>query len=223
MTGIDHRPHPARTSSPTLADLSPQKKTIRVHGQRMAYVETGRGDPIVFLHGNPTSSYLWRNIIPFVADQGRCLAPDLIGMGDSDKLSNTGPGSYTFTQHRYYLDAWFDTLLDTVAGPGTGKVTLVVHDWGSALGFDWAARHPDRIAGMACPSKPSPVTPGSSLKIFIHRSFSFTSSGCGPMPGNSMSSTGSCAERWEPGITRSGPLSGVNAVMHHIAASQAGC
>jgi haloalkane dehalogenase len=109
----------------------------------MAYVEVGEGDPIVFLHGNPTSSYLWRNVIPHLEGLGRCIAPDLIGMGDSAKLPNSGPGSYTFVEHRRYLDALFDAL-------GVHeRVTLVVHDWGSALGFDWANRHRDAVQGIA--------------------------------------------------------------------------
>jgi haloalkane dehalogenase len=120
-----------------------QKKRQLVLGQEMAYVEVGNGDPIVFLHGNPTSSYLWRNIIPYLEDLGRCIAPDLIGMGNSDKLPNSGPNSYTFIEHRSFLDALFDAL-------GVNeRVTFVVHDWGSALGFDWAYRHPDAVKGIA--------------------------------------------------------------------------
>jgi haloalkane dehalogenase len=109
----------------------------------MAYVETGAGDPIVLLHGNPTSSYLWRNVIPHLAGLGRCIAPDLIGMGDSDKLPDSGPRSYTFVEHRRYLDA----LLENLAV--RERVTFVVHDWGSALGFDWANRHRDAVKGIA--------------------------------------------------------------------------
>jgi haloalkane dehalogenase len=120
-----------------------QKKRQQVLGQEMAYMEVGQGDPIVFLHGNPTSSYLWRNIIPHVQELGRCIAPDLIGMGDSDKLPNSGSESYTFVEHRRYLDA----LLEAI-GVRT-RVTLVGHDWGSALGFDWAYRHPDAVRGIA--------------------------------------------------------------------------
>ena len=109
----------------------------------MAYVDVGAGDSIVFLHGNPTSSYLWRNIIPHMQELGRCIAPDLIGMGDSEKLSDSGPGSYTFVEHRRYLDALLEML-------GVyRRVTLVVHDWGSALGFDWANRHRDAVRGIA--------------------------------------------------------------------------
>jgi haloalkane dehalogenase len=95
------------------------------------------------LHGNPTSSYLWRNVIPHLAPLGRCIAPDLIGMGDSDKLEASGPGRYRFVEHREYLDG----LLAAVGA--SARVTLVVHDWGSALGFDWAARHPDAVQGIA--------------------------------------------------------------------------
>ncbi|HCB34051.1 MAG TPA: haloalkane dehalogenase [Acidimicrobiaceae bacterium] len=109
----------------------------------MAYHESGTGDPVVFLHGNPTSSYLWRNIVPHVADGARAIAPDLIGHGDSDKLDDTGPGSYTFVEHREYLDGLLEQL------DLGDHVSFVVHDWGSALGFDWANRHRDRVAGIA--------------------------------------------------------------------------
>jgi len=109
----------------------------------MAYVEEGQGDPIVFLHGNPTSSYLWRNIIPYAKEFGRCIAPDLFGMGDSDKLENSGPDSYRFDEHRAYLDELLTTL------DVTQDVILVVHDWGSVLGFDWANRHRNAIKGIA--------------------------------------------------------------------------
>ncbi|MFQ5623236.1 MAG: haloalkane dehalogenase [Paracoccaceae bacterium] len=121
----------------------PEKKFVTVNGRRMAYAEMGEGDPIVFQHGNPTSSYLWRNIMPNLAPLGRCIAVDLIGMGDSDKLPASGPGSYTFIEHRSYLDAAWEAL-----GVKANTV-LVVHDWGSALGFDWAARHPRRVQGIA--------------------------------------------------------------------------
>ncbi len=118
------------------------KKTIEVLGKTMAYVEMGEGDPIVFQHGNPTSSYLWRNIMPHLADQGRCIAIDLIGMGDSDKLDDPGPDSYTFTEHREYFDAAL------IALGVTDNVTLVIHDWGSALGFDWANRNREKVKGI---------------------------------------------------------------------------
>jgi haloalkane dehalogenase len=119
------------------------KRLVTVHGKRMAVHEAGSGPAAVFLHGNPTSSYLWRDVIPHVADRARCIAPDLIGQGDSDKLDDPGPGSYAFLEHRRFLDG----LLDQVVPEG--PVTLVVHDWGSGLGFDWARRHPDRVAGIA--------------------------------------------------------------------------
>ncbi len=125
------------------ADERYAKKTTSVLGSNMTYVETGSGDPIVFLHGNPTSSYLWRNIIPHLEAHGRCIAPDLIGMGDSDKLEPSGPDRYRFVEHRQFLDALLETL-------GVREnVTLVIHDWGSALGFDWAHRHPEAIQGIA--------------------------------------------------------------------------
>ncbi len=119
------------------------KKRARVRGKNMAFVDVGEGDPIIFLHGNPTSSYLWRNVIPHLESAGRCLAPDLIGMGDSDKLEGSGPKSYRFVEHREYLDALLDEL------GVTRDVTFVVHDWGSALGFDWSRRHPDAVRGIA--------------------------------------------------------------------------
>jgi len=119
------------------------KQHTRVKGREMAFVERGEGDPIVFLHGNPTSSYLWRNVIPHLEDQGRCLAPDLIGMGGSEKLPDSGPGRYRFVEHRDYLDALLAAL------GVRERVTLVIHDWGSALGFDWARRHPDAVKGIA--------------------------------------------------------------------------
>ncbi|GAA4995917.1 haloalkane dehalogenase [Actinopolymorpha pittospori] len=120
-----------------------QKQRRQVLGREMAYVEVGEGDPIVLLHGNPTSSYLWRNVLPHLQPRGRCIAPDLIGMGDSDKLPDSGPGSYRFVEHRRYLDALLEAL-------GVHeRVTLVVHDWGSALGFDWANRHREAVKGIA--------------------------------------------------------------------------
>jgi haloalkane dehalogenase len=115
----------------------------RVLGSEMAYVEVGEGDPIVLLHGNPTSSYLWRNVLPYLQSRGRCIAPDLIGMGDSDKLPDSGPGSYRFVEHRRYLDALLEAL------DVREQVTLVVHDWGSALGFDWANRHREAVKAIA--------------------------------------------------------------------------
>ncbi len=119
------------------------KKTAEVLGKKMTYVEVGEGDPIVLLHGNPTSSYLWRNVIPHLEGLGRCIAPDLIGMGDSEKLSESGPDRYRFVEHREYLNGILDAL------GVTSNVTFVIHDWGSALGFDWANRHRDAVRGIA--------------------------------------------------------------------------
>lgn len=119
------------------------KKQITVFDKTMSYVEMGEGDPIVFQHGNPTSSYLWRNVMPHLKDQGRCIAIDLIGMGDSDKLEESGPDRYTFAEHSRYLVGALEAL-------GVNKnVTLVIHDWGSALGFDWANRNRAAIKGIA--------------------------------------------------------------------------
>jgi haloalkane dehalogenase len=119
-----------------------EKRRLDIDGVPMAYVDVGEGDPIVFLHGNPTSSYLWRNVMPHVVPLGRCIAPDLVGMGDSGKLPEPGALSYTFVEHRRYLDGLLDELgVD-------GGVTFVVHDWGSALGFDWANRHRDAVGGI---------------------------------------------------------------------------
>ena len=128
---------------PTDATFPYAKQTSVVEGVPMAYVDEGDGDPIVFLHGNPTSSYLWRNVVGHVAALGRCIVPDLLGMGDSGKLPASDARSYTFVEHRRYLDGLLDAL-----GVDHG-VTFVVHDWGSALGFDWANRHREAIAGIA--------------------------------------------------------------------------
>jgi haloalkane dehalogenase len=119
-------------------DTQPRRQAA-VLDATMSYADVGSGDPIVFLHGNPTWSYLWRNVIPHVADLGRCLAPDLIGMGDSRP---SRAGSYRFRDHARYLHEWFDAVVPD------GSVVLVVHDWGSALGFDWARRHADRVRGI---------------------------------------------------------------------------
>lgn len=120
-----------------------QKQYLEVNGRRMAYVEMGDGPPIVFQHGNPTSSYLWRNIMPTLADQGRCIAVDLIGMGDSEKLQDSGPERYRYVEQREYLfEAW--RQLDIKE-----DVTLVLHDWGSALGFDWAYQNAYAVRGIA--------------------------------------------------------------------------
>ena len=121
------------------ADPHPRQR-VTVLDTEMSYVDTGSGDPVVFLHGNPTSSYLWRNIIPYLSDQARCLAPDLVGMGQSGKSPTR---SYRFVDHARYLDAWFDAV------GLTKNVTLVVHDWGSALGFHRAFRYPDQIKAIA--------------------------------------------------------------------------
>lgn len=119
------------------------KQHIQVGGLQMAYSEMGQGNPIVFLHGNPTSSYLWRNILPGLERLGRCIAPDLVGMGDSDKLRDSGPASYRFVEHRQYLD-------ELLAKLGIERnVILILHDWGSALGFDWANRHRHAVKGIA--------------------------------------------------------------------------
>ena len=119
------------------------KKQIEIHGHQMAYHERGTGDPIVLLHGNPTSSYLWRNVVPHLENSGRCIVPDLIGMGDSQKLADSGPGAYRFVDHRRFLDGLLEAL------EVRENVTLVIHDWGSALGFDWANRHRDAVRGIA--------------------------------------------------------------------------
>lgn len=131
----------------------------------MAYVEEGSGPPILLLHGNPTSSYLWRNVIPHLQGLGRVIAPDLIGMGDSDKLEPSGPQSYRFTEHRTYLEALLEVL-------GVEREVVVVgHDWGGALGFDWANRHRQAVRGIAYTETiVTPVTwddwPEASRRIF---------------------------------------------------------
>lgn len=126
------------------AKMPYQKKTQNVLGKEIAYIEEGEGDPIVLLHGNPTSSYLWRNVIPELAGKGRVIAPDLIGQGDSEKLpASEGPDRYSFQVAYQYLDG----LLQAI---GADKnVTLVIHDWGSGLGFYWAQQHPDSVRGIA--------------------------------------------------------------------------
>ncbi|HVX77412.1 MAG TPA: haloalkane dehalogenase [Bradyrhizobium sp.] len=120
------------------------KKTVKILDGHMAYHERGEGAPILLLHGNPTSSYLWRDVITELEGRGRLIAPDLIGMGDSAKLPNPDKDTYRFTTHRDYLAAF----IDAVIGP-SAPILLVVHDWGSALGFDWANHHRDRIRGIA--------------------------------------------------------------------------
>jgi haloalkane dehalogenase len=155
---------PKAHAAPRSSDWARRKKKARVHGREMAYVEVGSGAPIVFLHGNPTSSYLWRNIIPHVQHLGRCIAPDLIGMGDSDKLPESGPGRYSLRDHQHYLYALLDALhIDE-------DVVLVLQDWGSALGFCWARQDVDRIRGIAYmeailepPGAPTPPAPAGSF------------------------------------------------------------
>ena len=127
-----------------------EKQFASVFDHQMAYLDTAPGGhesgrTILLLHGNPTSSFLWRDVIPHLEGLGRCIAPDLIGMGDSDKLAESGPNRYTFDEHRRYLDA----LLVGLGVTAAGRIVLVVHDWGSALGFDWAYRHPQAVDGIA--------------------------------------------------------------------------
>jgi haloalkane dehalogenase len=128
------------TNAKISAEDQHRRRRVAVLDSEMSYVDVGHGDPIVFLHGNPTSSYLWRNIIPHVSGLGRCLAPDLVGMGESKPSPS---GAYRFLDHARYLDAWFEAL------ELTSKVTLVLHDWGSALGFYRACRHPQQIRAIA--------------------------------------------------------------------------
>ena len=128
---------------PISANPFAPKKFATVNGVRMAYIDEGAGDAIMFQHGNPTSSYLWRNVMPHCAGLGRLIACDLIGMGDSDKLPDSGPGRYTYAEQRDYLFALWDRL---ALG---NRIVFVIHDWGSALGFEWARRNPERVAGIA--------------------------------------------------------------------------
>jgi len=120
------------------ADFPFQSRYIKVHGSNIHYIDEGEGDPILFLHGNPTSSYLWRNIIPYLVPHGRCIAPDLIGMGKSDKPNI----EYRFFDHSRYLDEFIESL-------GLTNLTVVLHDWGSGLGFHYAMRHESNIKGIA--------------------------------------------------------------------------
>lgn len=155
---------PMAGAAPRASAWARKKKKVRVHGREMAYVEVGSGAPIVFLHGNPMSSYLWRNIIPHVEHLGRCIAPDLIGMGDSEKLADSGPGRYSFREHQHYLYALLDAL-------HVGEdVTLVLQDWGSALGLCWARQDVTRIRGIVYmeaiiepPGAPTPAAPAGSF------------------------------------------------------------
>ena len=119
------------------------KQYKSIHGKQMAYIDEGQGDPIVFLHGNPTSSFLWRNVMPHLEGKGRLIAPDLIGMGDSEKLDDSNAQSYTYVEHRKYLFSLLEEL------GVKANVTLVIHDWGSGLGFHWAHQNPDAVKGIA--------------------------------------------------------------------------
>ena len=119
------------------------KKKILVDNKNIAYVDSGHGDPIIFLHGIPTSSYLWRNITPYLESQGRCISIDLIGMGDSDKLDNPDENSYRFEEHYHYVDAAIQSLTDGE------NISFVIHDWGSALGFNWCHNNPESVKGIA--------------------------------------------------------------------------
>jgi haloalkane dehalogenase len=127
-----------------MSELPLPKRTLDIHGKRMAFYDDGEGQPIVLLHGNPTSSYLWRDVVAELQGLGRLIAPDMIGMGHSEKLPDPGPDTYSFNTHRQYI--W--GLIDALIGPAE-KIVFVVHDWGSALGFDWACAHPDRVRGIA--------------------------------------------------------------------------
>ena len=147
---------PAKPQAPEIsADFPFKSHFVNVLGSQMHYVEEGEGDPILFIHGNPTSSYLWRNIIPFVSPHGRAIAIDLIGMGKSDKPDI----EYTFADHIQYVEGLIETL-------ALENITLVIHDWGSALGFDYASRHPDNIKGIVfMESVIAPAFPASYEKM----------------------------------------------------------
>ena len=125
-------------AQPISAEFPYAPHYVEIHGSRMHYIEAGSGDPVLFLHGNPTSSYLWRNIIPHVQSHARCIALDLIGMGKSDKPDI----DYSFFDHATYVEGFIDTL-------GLQNLTLVIHDWGSALGFHYAMRHEANIKALA--------------------------------------------------------------------------
>ena len=118
------------------------KKYIDVSGKQIAYVEMGEGDPIIFQHGNPTSSYLWRKILPQLQSLGRCIAMDLIGMGDSEKLKDAGSMTYSYATHKKYFDGFLDEL------GIKNNATLIIHDWGSALGFDWAQNNSEKVKAI---------------------------------------------------------------------------
>lgn len=125
-----------------ISDKELEKKHIDVLGKSMAYVERGQGNPIIFQHGNPTSSYLWRNIIPHLENQGRCIAIDLIGMGDSDKIDDAGENTYSYHVHKKYFDACLKELRVE------DDVVFVIHDWGSSLGFNWAFENQNSVKGI---------------------------------------------------------------------------
>ena len=141
------------------------KKKITINNKTMSYIDEGEGDAIIFQHGNPTSSYLWRNVMPHLEGKGRLIACDLIGMGDSEKLTNSGPDSYNYFEHRDFLF----TLLEEL---NIGKqVVFVIHDWGSALGFDWSFQNQERVQGIAyMEGIVKPVTwdewPENATKVF---------------------------------------------------------
>ena len=142
-----------------------EKKKIIIKNKTMSYIDEGEGDAIVFQHGNPTSSYLWRNVMPHLEGQGRLIACDLIGMGDSEKLTNSGPNSYSYFEHRDFLFALLEEL-----NIGN-KVVFVIHDWGSALGFDWSFQNQERVQGIAyMEGMVKPVTwdewPENATKVF---------------------------------------------------------
>ena len=142
-----------------------EKKKIIINNKTMSYIDEGEGDAIVFQHGNPTSSYLWRNVMPHLEGQGRLIACDLIGMGDSEKLSNSGANSYSYFEHRDFLFALLEEL-------NIGKnIVFVIHDWGSALGFDWSFQNQERVQGIAyMEGMVKPVTwdewPENATKVF---------------------------------------------------------
>lgn len=147
-------------------DTKYKKQFATIRGLKMAYIDEGEGDPIVFLHGNPTSSYLWRNVMPHLEGKGRLIAPDLIGMGDSEKLPESGPDSYTFAEHKNFLKDLLEYL------NVKNNVTLVIHDWGSALGFDWANNNQNAIKaiaymeGIVCPIPSWDAWPEKARGIF---------------------------------------------------------
>ena len=126
-----------------MTTFASNKKRISINGKHLAYTDSGSGDPIIFLHGNPTSSYLWRNITPYLESQGRCVCIDLIGMGDSDKLDNPDENSYRFEEHYHYINTAIESLTNGE------NITFVLHDWGSALGFNWCYHNPELVKGIA--------------------------------------------------------------------------